>query len=595
MSRSIPTNLFDITVILKTLQIVWKSSKSHTIIRILIVILTAVLPLIPLYLFKLILDAFSTNEPVDIHNVLWIMAAMCLIALIQIIIKNISAYNNSIQTDIIADHMASILIKKSLSIDLEFYDSDKYHDQVSRAMAQGGTKPITVLNGVTSFFQSGLTLAVIVVLLFTLHWSIIFILFIITLPVAFVRFKYSEKLIHLQEKQTQDGRVTSYYRSILTGGGTAKEVRMFSFGNYFLDKFLSLAKLLRKERRDLYLEELRWVSIAQSAEVIATLSALGFIIYKATHGNMSVGDISFYYLSFHKGQTSVSGLMNATIGLHKQKLTLNYLYEFLNMTRRVKDPDIPKNMPNKIDTLKVNDLSFIYPGTSKVVLDKINFSADKGEIIAIVGENGSGKTTLIKLINRLYEPTSGHILLNGIDNKLFTVESIRNKITVIFQKFSSYALTVKENIWISDVHNPIMPEKIQQAAKYAQADTFIQNLPLKYDTKLGRAFKDGYELSKGQWQKIALSRAFYKNGDIIILDEPTSFIDPIAEDSIFQNFKSITKDKILILITHRIYNLRMADKILVMDKGSIVEIGTHEELVKLNGLYMQMFDKQQHD
>jgi len=593
MARELPKDIFEIQVIIDTLKIVWEASRKHTIIRIALVILNAFLPLIPLYLFKLLLDSFSTGQPVVVQHVVWIIIAMASLALFSIVIKNISAYNSSIQSDIITDHMAALMIDKSLNIDLEFYDSDTYHDKFARAMGQGGTKPLAVLGGVTGFFQNGITLLAIIVLLFTLHWSITFILFIITMPVAYIRFIYSEKMIELGEAQTQPGRLAGYYKGVLTGGATASEVRMFSYGKHLLDKFLALASLLRKERRDLYLEQLKWVSVAQSAEIIAMLSALGFIVYKAIQGNMTVGDITLYYMAFQKGQGNVSGLMNSAIGLHKQKLTLNYLFEFLYTERKVADPVDPIDIPQKIESLEIKDLGFIYPGTTKEVLKNINFEAKKGEIIAIVGENGSGKTTLIKLINRLYDPTKGSVNYNNTNIKKFLVEDIRRKITVIFQGFATYALTVKDNITLSDVFQPPDFEKIQWAAELAEADKFIERLPKKYDAQLGRAFKDGHQLSKGQMQKLALSRAFYKDGDIVVLDEPTSYIDPISEDNIFKNFKAVSKNKILFLITHRVYNLTMADKILVLDQGELVEIGSHRELMVKGGLYCQMFESQE--
>lgn len=596
MARALPKNIFDLTVIKETLSIVWEASPRHTIIRITLVFLNAILPFIPIYLFKLLLDAFASGQQVNTNHIIWILVAMGLVSLFTILINNISAYNNSIQSDIITDHMAALLINKSLTIDMEFYDSDKYHDQFSRAMGQGGTKPLAVLNGVTSFFQNLITLLAVLALLITLHWSIIFILFIISVPSAYVRFVYSEKLVQLTEEQTQPGRITGYYKSVLTGKGSAMEVRMFAFGNYLLEKFLNLAKYLRKERRQLYFEQLRWVSFAQSGQVITIIFALGFISYSAINGNMSVGDISMYYMVFQKGQNNLSGLMNSAISLHKQKLTLNYLFEFLGMESKVLDPPTPTPIPENINSVQVENLSFIYPETEKLVLDNISFNISKGELVAIVGENGSGKTTLVKLINRLYDPVSGSISYNNINNKEFAIEDIRRKITVIFQKFMSYALTVKDNITLSNVFQEADIKKIKEAATYAQADKFIEALPLKYDSQLGRNFKNGHELSKGQWQKIALSRAFYKNGDLIILDEPTSFIDPISEEEIFNNFKLVAKDKILVLITHRIYNLKMADKILVLDKGKLVESGNHDSLMQIeNGLYKKMFETQNID
>ena len=592
MARELPKDIFNLTVVWKTLKIVWEASRRHTIIRIFLVILNSILPLIPIFLFGTLLDAFATSETVDLNLVYKVLGAMAFLSLFMIVIKNIAAYNNSIQADIITDHMSNILMTKSLDIDLEFFDSDKYHDQMSRAMSQGGTTPLGVLGLVTSLAQNSIMLIAILGYLFTLHWSITFILFLITLPVAIIRFKYSEKLVDLREAQTQPSRINGYYRSILTSGGPAKEVRIFSFGDYMLEKFLSLASFLRKERRDLYLEELKWVSIAQSAEVLAMLSALGFIVYKAIIGNLSVGDITIYYMAFSKGQSNVSGIMGSLISIHKSKLMLNYLYEFLYMEKRILDPENPEELNSKIDTVEVKDLNFIYPGTTKTVLKDINLKFKKGEMIAVVGENGSGKTTLVKLLNRLYSPTEGNIYIDDVPYNNFKLLDLRKRITVIFQKFSSYALTVRENICLSDVYQEFDSDKMKKAARLAMADTFIEKLPKGYEAQLGRAFKDGHELSKGQWQKVALSRAFYKDADLIVLDEPTSFIDPIAEDTIFQNFRKESRDKILILITHRIYNLVWADKIIVMHEGEIVEVGKHEELINNDGLYAQMFSKQ---
>ena len=592
MSRELPKDIFDLTVVWKTLLIVWRASKKHTIIRICLVLFNSLLPLVGIFLFGYLLDAFATQGAVDIQLVYKILGAMVAIALFTIVLANIGAYNSSIQADIITDHMSKVLMSKSLDIDLEYFDSDQYHDKFHRAMSQGGTTPIGVLGLATSMAKNVIMLTAIVSYLFTLHWSIIFILFLITLPVAIIRFKYSEKIIELREEQTQPGRINGYYKNILIGGGTAQEVRLFGFGDYMLEKFLSLASLLRKQRRDLYLEQLKWVSIAQSAEIIAMLSALGFIVWKAIEGNLSVGEISIYYMAFNKGQGNVSGIMSTLINLHKTKLQLNYLFEFLGMEKKIIDPQDPEVLDEQVESISIKNLNFIYPGTTKTVLKDINIDFEKGQMIAIVGENGSGKTTLVKLLNRLYSPTEGEIVINGRPYENFKVMDLRKRITVIFQKFASYALTVRENICLSDVFQPFDEKKMELSAQLAKADDFVEKLPNKFETQLGRVFKDGSELSKGQWQKVALSRAFYKEADVIVLDEPTSFIDPIAEDAIFQNFRKVSSDKILILITHRIYNLVWADKIVVMDKGVIKEVGNHEELMQNNGLYARMFSKQ---
>ncbi len=588
-------DLFDFTVIFKTLAFVWESSKKHTIIRLILVVLLAIIPLIPLYFFKLIIDAFASGEPVTYENILWILLVYGGIQLLIIFLNNIASYNNLVQSDIVTDYMSEIMINKSLEIDLEYFDSDKYHDQFHRAIGQGGSKPLSILGLFTTFLQGIVTLIAVMAALFTLHWSVVIILFFIVLPVAIIQFYYSEKIVVLQEKQTQKTRVAGYYRSVLTGGTYAKEVRVFSYGETLLQKFLVIARELRLERLELYWAQTKSVGLAKAAEAIAVVAALSFIVHRAIVGDLTVGDITLYFGLFQRGKSSMNSIMLTGVGLHQNKLLLNFLFEFLDMKKKVLDPPKSVPVPDKINTVTIKDLSFIYPGTNKVVLENINLEFKKGEIIAIVGENGSGKTTLVKLINRLYDATSGGIYFNGILNTNFKVRNLRNKITIIFQKFATYAFSVADNIAISDVHHKINLPKVKESSHYAQSDEFIQNLPEDYQTQLGRAFKGGQELSGGQWQKIALSRAFYKDAEIIILDEPTSHIDPIAEDKIFQNLKNVAKDSILILITHRIYNLRMADKVVVLDKGKMVEFGSHHELIAADGLYKEMFDKQDAD
>ena len=593
MIRDTAKEIFDFDVIYKTLKIVWICSKRQTIIRIILTFLMALLPLIPLYLFKLLLDSFANFSPNNLSYIINILIGIGFVKLASIIISNLLSYNNSVQGDIVADHMSNILIQKSLQIDLEYFDSDRYHDQFHRAIGQGGTKPLDVLGGVTKLFQNAVSLTAILGLLFSLHWAIAIIIFIITVPVAIVRFIFTEKIVELQKNQTQKNRIAGYYRSVLTGGGNAKEVRIFDFGKQLLSRFLRLAKKLRVERRDLYKQNLKWVSFAQIAEVIAIMSALGFIVYKAIEGRLTVGDISMYYLAFQKGQGNMSGLMSSVISLHKQKLMLSYLFEFLNMGKKIKDPQFPQIFPNTIEKIEIRNVSFTYPETNNQVLNNVSFTASKGEIIAIVGENGSGKTTLVKLINRLYDPIEGAILFNNKDYKFFRIVDIRKNISIIFQNFANYALTVKENIELfrNDNKNKAST-KLNKSIESACAKEFIERLPNSVNAKLGRVFKDGHELSKGQWQKIAIARAFYKDAEILILDEPTSFIDPLAEDTIFQNIKKNTKDKITILITHRIYNLKLADKIVVLHRGNLVETGNHETLLAKNGLYAKMFEKQ---
>lgn len=584
-------DLFDFSSIYQMLHIVWKSSKNLTIIRFGLQFLQAILPLVPIYLLKLLLDAFAEKGQYDFDYIVWILIGFAVVKILNIIIANIANYVGMLQSDIVIDYMSNIVITKALNTDLEYFDVDAYHDVYQRALGQQG-RPLQVLGLVTRLMQSGISLIAIVGLLFTLHWGVALILFFIALPTAGIRWYFAEKTVRLREAQTHEERRAGYYRSILTNTHYAKEVRIFGYGAHLLKTFLNIRKTVRKEKRNLYIHQSKAMSIAQSLEAVAIIGALGIIAKRAYVGLLSVGDIAMYYQLFQKGQSNINSLLGTIVAIQENKLYIQHLFDFLNLEQKIIDPPFPKVMPKRIEELAVENLYFTYPKTTKQVLTNVSFSVKKGEILAIVGENGSGKTTLVKLLNRLYQQQQGNIKLNGIDTTQFEVVALRKKITVIFQQFAKYYTTVKENIAFADVHTPSSPERIQTAVAHSGAADFIDQLSLKTETQLGRSFKNGAELSGGQWQKLALSRAFYKDADLIILDEPTSFIDPIAEDEIFTNLRKVAADKILILITHRIYNLKMCDRILVMDKGKVVEMGSHEALVAKKGLYYAMFEKQ---
>ncbi len=585
--------LFDFRNITRILKIILGCSKKLTATRIILILIQAILPLVPLYLMKLMLDAFASEIKPDFTYILWILGGFALAQLLSILITNVMSYVVLLQSDIVSDHMSQIVLSKSIETDLEYFDSDTYHDIFERAITESQVRPLLVLNSLTELALNGITLLAIAGLLLTLHWGVTLVLLLIALPVALIRWFYAEKLVVLREQQTQRHRRSKYFHQILSFSEYAKEIRIFDFGRNLLDRFLRLRSSLRNEKKHIYFNQTRSIGLAQSVESIAIIAALGFIAQRAIRGLISVGDIALYYGAFQKGQSNINSVLKALVSIHENRMYLTHLFTFLDLEKKIVDVADPVAIPKELNVLEFRDISFTYPGTTNEVLQHISFSAKKGELVAIVGENGSGKSTIVKLINRLYQPTKGSILVNGTDISHYNITDLRKKLTVIFQEFSKFNATVNENIQFADVHRPLDQERINSASEQALSSEFIEKLPQRYKTQLGRSFKAGEELSGGQWQKLALSRAFYKNADILILDEPTSFIDPLAEDDIFNNLQRIAKDKILILITHRIYNLKKADLILVLDKGRIIERGNHNSLMKENGRYRAMFESQE--
>jgi len=489
----------------QALQIVWKSSKKWTILLLGTQLLQAILPLLLLYLTKLIVDELTVVDSTT--NFLMIL------------------------------------------------------DYILR--------PVQILRNLTDLLRSSFLLLSLAGLLLYLHWSIAVILCFFALPIA------------------------HYLNHILTTTEYAKEVRLFNLGKPLKEQFLQLRKVLFGEKLKIGKQRARASLLAKGAEIVAMTGTYGFIAWRTFHGTITIGDLVMYFQAFQRGQAAIQQSLTSVVGLYNNRLFLSHLFELLNITSLLKIPKSPKNIPENLTMgIHLDAVSFTYPDTSSKVLQDVNLSFKKGEVVALVGENGSGKTTLVKLLCRLYDPTEGTIHWGKDNIKHFKLTDLRQKISVIYQDFAKYFFSVNKNVQIADLEQPNSPEKIQAATSKSGATDFIEQLPDKYEQQLGRLFRKGAELSGGQWQKMALARAFYKNAEIIILDEPSSAIDPLAEATIFEHFRTLAKDKILVLVTHRLYNLKMADKIVVLQKGRVVEVGSHDALVAQKGLYWEMFEKQ---
>jgi ATP-binding cassette subfamily B protein len=380
---------------------------------------------------------------------------------------------------------------------------------------------------------------------------------------------------------------------MLTGDQFAKEIRLFDLGSFFSQWYLQIRKQLYKERLAIATGRSFSYFFAQATAGILVFAIFAYIIYQTIQGVLLLGDLVLYYQALQRGQNNLRGLLTSISGLYEDNLFLANLYEFLDLKPKVVEPAHPKLMPRPMQSGMVFDrVSFQYPDTTRQTLKDINLAVRPGETIALVGENGSGKTTLIKLLCRLYDPTSGSITVDGIDLSQFKIADLRRQIGVIFQDYAKYYFTAEENIRLGNIDIPKGHENIVAAARRSGADEVITRLPKGYDTILGKLFDQGEELSIGQWQKVALARAFLRDSQVIVLDEPTSAMDPKAEYEVFKKFRELIKDQAAILITHRLATVRMADRIYVMDRGSIVESGTHEELMQLKGTYAHLFEIQ---
>lgn len=584
--------------ILPALQLVWQSGPSWMIARIVILVIQSTLPLVSLYLTKLLIDTVSTSlitadKTAVFHQGIILIAMAGAVTIATSLCNSLSEVVNTAQSQRLTDYMQSILHAKSIEADLEYYENAQYYDALQRAQQEAPYRPNQILNHLVQVGQNGISLVAMIGLLISLHWGIVGVLMVAAIPSVLVRQKYARIMYDWQRKWTPIDRQASYLGWMLTSDVYAKEIRLFDLGSFFSERF-------RRLRRQIYKESLAVITSRSTANLAAqalagifVFAAYGFILYQTIFGVLRLGDLVLYQQALQRGQSALQGLLGNLSSLYEDNLFLANLYEFLDLKPKLVEPLHPKSLPQPFkSSITFNNVSFQYSTTTRQALFDINLTIKPGEVVALVGENGSGKTTLVKLLCRLYDPTSGNITIDGIDLREFNTTDLRRQISVIFQDYAKYHFTAAENIWLGNIDIPQNHEDVIKAAYRSGADEVIKSLPNGYDTILGKLFDQGEELSIGQWQKIALARAFLRNSQVIILDEPTSAMDPKAEEEVFEKFRQLIKGQAAILISHRLSTVKMADRIYLLEYGKIVESGTHEELMQLGGSYAHLFETQ---
>ena len=582
----------------RALLFIWESSKQWTIAHLFLLVLQAILPLATLYLMKLIIDSITIRsgaiQEVDFQQILYYIVLFGIVTLSVSIVDILSNLVKETQQQLVTDYMSTLIQQKSIELDLAYYEMPDHRDTFHRAQHEAIYRPIFVFESVTDIFKNGLSLLAISGLLIYLHWGIALVLILTSIPSFLVKIKYAKVIYEWDRNQTQLNRKGNYYNSLLTHSYSAKEVRIFNLATIFKNKFQEIREQLFAEKFRILKHRSAFALLARLGEVIAVILTYAFITYRTVQGNITVGGLVMYFQAFQKGQTYLLQSMQGFAKLYQNRLFLSYIFEFFQLNSTVEEVEKPIALNERMQKgIHFDGVSFRYHIDRKPALENISLNLEKGKVIALVGENGSGKTTFVKLLCRLYDPSSGTIRYDGVDMKQAPLKQLRSKFSVIFQHFVNYSFTVFENIRVSEMEKPLDTARAYDAAERSDAASFIKDLPKQYENMLGTNFEKGAELSGGQWQKIALSRAFYKDAEVIVLDEPTGAIDPLAEHHIFSQLKTLAKDRIIILITHRIYNLKLADQICVFEKGSIVEKGQHDDLIALDGLYKKMFDKQQ--
>ena len=429
-------------------------------------------------------------------------------------------------------------------------------------------------------------------LIFTLHWTLAVLLLVANIPGIWLRLYYADILYNFQRTQTPEARKSAYFNWLLTGDRPSRELRLFGLGNYFISLFKK--SFLKQKEEEINIIRRRTVIelISNLFKASALLITLLFIARQTINGKLSLGQMAMFLLAFRQGMMYVKDLFGALAGLYEDGLFIGDTFEFLNLKETVTAAEpVVTPLPLK-KKIVVDNLSFTYPGNNFTTISNVSFEIKKGEIIALVGPNGAGKSTLVRLLCRLYDPDSGNVKYDGNDIRNIDPEEYRKLFSVVFQDFMLYNLSAGENIRIGNIDEKNPQSGIKSSAENTGVHELINNLPNGYDTVIGNLFDDSRELSWGEWQKIALARALFRDAPVLILDEPSSALDADTEYDIFSRFREIVKGRTSILISHRFTNVSLADRIIVLDKGSIVETGTHDELMKRGGIYFTMFSKQ---
>jgi len=580
----------------RAIQLVWTTSHGLTIALAIATLVAGLLPGAVAYFGKLIVDgvilASRSGSEIDrslaLRYVLIEAFAVISIAATQ---RGTTVCQNLLRM-LLGHKINTLILEKSLTMDLAHFEDSEFYDKMKRAREEASIRPLSLVMRTFGLTQSALTLAAYSALLLKFSIGAVAVLILAAIPSFLAETRFSEQAFRLFNWRSPEARKQNYLEILLAREDFAKEVQLYQLGPMLLGRYRAIFDALYTGDRDLTIKRGIWGYVLGLLSTATFYAAYAWIVIEAIAGRITLGDMTMYLIVFRQGQSTFAATLTSIGGIYEDNLYLSNLYDFL-------EQEIPQaqgtathgSIPN--DGIRFLNVSFTYPDSQKPVLRDISLHVEPGQKLAIVGENGSGKTTLIKLLTRLYQPTSGQILLDGLDLREWDIDILRQRIGVIFQDFVRYQFTVGENVGVGDVDRLMDEVKWEDASDKGKAKPFIQQLPSGFNTQLGRWFKDGQELSGGQWQKVALSRAFMRTqADILVLDEPTSAMDAEAEASIFEHFRNITQNQMVILISHRFSTVRMADRIVVIANGEITEQGSHQALLDAGGRYAHLFSIQ---
>ena len=583
----------------RAVGLVWSTHKGLTIALAILTVSAGVLPAGVAYVGKLIVDAVVAQIDVvraggeaEYATVLsWVLVEGLLVAGL-VGMQRAIGFCQALLRVLLSQRVNILILEKALTLELAQFEDSEFYDKLNRARQEASSRPLSLVNRTFGLAQHGISLLSYGGLLLQFSPWAVLILVAAGLPAFAAETTFSGERFRVFRRRSPERRMLMYLEMVLAREDHAKEVKLFALGRELLGRYRKIFGRLYEEDRRLAIRRDAWGFALGLFGNLAFYGTYAWIAVSAIEGAISLGEMTMYLLVFKQGQDSVSSMLTSIGGMYEDNLYLSNLYEYLEQAT----PSLGGTAgagPDPAAGVEFDDVSFTYPGATHPALRNVNLRIRPGQSVAIVGLNGSGKTTLIKLMAGLYPPDTGTIRYQGADLLDWDPLALRQSIGVIFQDFNRYQLQVGENIGAGDVGHLWEDERWTDAATKGKAASFIDKLPERYHTQLGRWFNDGQELSGGEWQRVALSRAFMRTGaDILVLDEPTASMDSQTEAEIFDHFQSLTADKIAILISHRFSTVRRAELIVVMDQGEIIERGSHEELLGLKGQYARLFELQ---
>jgi ATP-binding cassette subfamily B protein len=570
--------------------ITWNAGKKYALYNTGLSLITALLPLVSLWYIKKIIDIIAHYDNAAKEDFIYTVAILVIIQLAQAALQHFQNDIQTVQQQLCIDYLTRKVLEKAINVEYPYYENPNYYNTLHQAQQEVIYKTALLTSGFNQVMQNGLSLFFLSALFLRFNWLYGIIVIAAGIPVLYIKWKHTKAAQDLEKNNIIHERKASYLNRILTDAVHAKEVRTYFFGEFFIEKFNDLRQSIFNGKKKLSSTQARAETLIQSVEILMLAVIIINLGLSTLEGAITAGSFIFYFQALQRLQSGFRNFLTGITTLLKMSFFLKNLHAFLDLDTGHNIQGVAQFPADMEAGIKLQDVSFTYPGSDKPVLQHVDMLFRPGKVTAIVGENGSGKSTLVKLLGRLYQPGEGTISINGLNVELIHPKQYSANVAVLFQDYNQYHFSLAENILLGQRRDH---EQLDYSAIQSGVDEIAQQLSKGYDTSLGKMFGNDAQLSGGQWQKIAIARMLYRQTPVIILDEPTSNIDPLAEYDILKRITAGKKDSIIILITHRLHNLKFADHIYVMDHGNIHGEGTTDELLANDALFRQMYERQE--